>query len=184
MSPTPVEIRQRGRQLVGSFPYGAVATIADRGSVRKERFASRAFDFSVDSPDHEVNLLRGHSFDNPLASQQAGTLQLTSTAAALEFLAVLPEESEQTTWMRDTVLAVRSGLLRGISPGFRVPPASAVPDAEELVPEPGNPGVMIRQINAAVLFELSLVTRPTYQDTTVENRAAELDAARRPRVWL
>ena len=76
--------------------------------------------------------------------------------------------------MKDTVLAVRSGLIRGISPGFRVPPTSAVANAETLIPEAGNPGVFIRQINEAVLFELSLVTRPSYVESSVDVRSADL----------
>ena len=169
--PVELEYRQRGRLLSGGFRYGSTATLRDRGRVRKERFASRAFKFAVDSPDHDIDLLAGHSFDQPLASKLAGTLRLTETDDALEFSTTLPIEREQPSWMRDTVLAVRSGLARGISPGFRIPPASAVANAEELIPEPGNPGVLIRQINAAVLFELSLVTRPAYTDTVVEIRA-------------
>ena len=38
-----LELRQRGRRLSGRFPYGATATVSDRGTVRKERFAKRAF---------------------------------------------------------------------------------------------------------------------------------------------
>ena len=72
--------------------------------------------------------------------------------------------------MRDAVLSVQAGLVGGISPAFRVPPASAVPDAEVLEDEPGNPGVKIRRIRAAVLFELSLVTRPAYPNTEVDIR--------------
>ena len=58
----------------------------------------------------------------------------------------------------------------GISPGFRVAP---IEGAEILVPEPGNPGIMIREIREAVLFEISLVTRPAYPETTVSRREAE-----------
>ena len=60
----------------------------------------------------------------------------------------------------------------GISPGFSVPSSSAVPNAEELLPEPGGLGVFIRRIKEAVLFELSLVTRPAYQETEVDIRSA------------
>ena len=66
-----------------------------------------------------------------------------------------------------------AGLIRGISPGFRVPPKSAVPDAEKLIPEPGNPSVMIRSLSALVLNELSLVTRPAYEASTAELRAKD-----------
>ena len=74
----------------------------------------------------------------------------------------------------------------GLSPGFTVPPASAVPDAERLEDEPGNPGVQIRVIRAAVLREFSIVTAPAYPDAAVDLRAEHFgrEPARRRRVWL
>lgn len=171
--PLELEYRQRGRHLLGSFQYGSLGTIRDRGRVRKESFAPRAFRFAVESEEHDINLLRGHSFDSPLASKRAGTLALEDTEEALSFDAELPPEANWPSWMSDTVLAVRSGLIRGISPGFRIPPASVVPNAEELIPEPGNPGVLIRRVNEAVLYELSLVTRPVFQDSEIEARQDE-----------
>ena len=169
-----LEYRAPGRVLAGTFPYGKLATISDRGTRRKESIAARAFKFAVDDDAHEIDLLRGHSFDSPLASKRSGTLELEDRADGLAFEATLPPEARQPTWMRDTVLAVRSGLIRGVSPGFRVPPTSAVSNAETLIPEPGNPGVFIRQINQAVLYELSLVTRPSYAESSVDIRSAGL----------
>ena len=142
-----LEYRQRGRILAGSFPYAKFATVSDRGRRRKESIAPRAFRYAVDDDLHEIDRLRGHDFDSPLGSKQSGTLDLDDTVEGLSFEARLPTEARQPTWMRDTVLAVRSGLIRGISPGFRVPPTSAVSNAETLIPEPGSPGVFIRQIN-------------------------------------
>ena len=59
------------------------------------------------------------------------------------------------------VKAVQGGQLRGISPGFQV----GAKGRERLVPEPGNPGVMISEIQDATVFEYSLVARPTYAGT-------------------
>lgn len=187
-----IEVRRRsGRRprLRGSFPYGKLATVRNRGRVRKERIASRAFSYAIEAEDREINLLFGHSFGAPLASKQAGSLVVRDGARAVRFDATLPVEAEQPTWMRDAVKAVEAGLVGGISPGFIVPPKSVVPDAERFVPEPGNESVAIREINAAVLLELSLVTRPAYRETTVEARAwRELAGdpvpVRRPRIWL
>ena len=177
-----LEYRQRGRHLSGSFPYGSTATIADRGRRRKERFNPGAFRFAVESNDHDIDLLLGHSFDQPLGSKRAGNVVFTDTAAALRFEAELPPESQWPTWMRDAVLAVRGGLARGVSPGFVIPPSSAVQNAVREIPEPGNPGVTIREINEAVLYELSIVTRPAYPDTRIEARSgADPEAALR---WL
>ena len=103
----------------------------------------------------------------------------------LEFAAELPAEGDQPTYMQDVLKELQAGLVGGISPGFRVPPADVVPDAEKLEPEAGNPGVMVRVIRAAVLFELSLVTRPAYQDTKVDLRhQADPAPAQRRRLWL
>ena len=172
--PVELETRQRGggRRLRGRFPYNSTATLRDRGRIRKERFGRRAFRFTVDG-DGEVNLLRGHSFDSPLASRGAGTLELIDTDEALEFRATFPPVAQQPTWMRDSVLAVEGGLLVGVSPGFTVPPADVVPNAVELIPEPGNEEVEIMQINEARLYELSLVSRPAYGDTTLDIRSWE-----------
>ena len=77
------------------------------------------------------------------------------------------------------------GLSVGLSPGFNVPPPDVVPGAEELVPEPGNPDVLIRIIHAAVLFELSIVTRPAYPESFVDLRSADFRVhTGRPRVWV
>ena len=43
--------------------------LADRGKVRKERIMPGAFDFTLDDPSLEVNLLFGHDFNMPLASR-------------------------------------------------------------------------------------------------------------------
>ena len=186
-----LELRQRGggRSLRGRFPYDRRATVRDRGRVRKEMFRARAFAFAVEDEAREIHLLSGHSFDRPLASKRGGTLKLEDRDDGLAFEADLPEEAAQPSWMRDTVMALQAGLVGGISPGFAVPPASAVANAEELIPEPGNPGVQIRVINQAVLHELSLVTRPAYPETEIDLRGlSDPNAGRgahyRRRPWL
>ena len=169
--PVDLEIRQRGRHLVGSSPYSKLATMASQGRVRKERFSPRAFAFAINDESREINLLADHRFGRPLASRQGGTLSIEDRVEGVFFDATLPVESKQPTWMKDAVLSVRGGLTWGISPGFNVPPRSVVPNAERLIPEPGNPAVQIREISHAVLFELSLVSRPQYLGTEIDVRA-------------
>ena len=173
--PVKLEMRQEGRNpvLSGSFPYGIghMATIANTGRVRKEFFHDQSFVFSLEDLDFDISLLSGHSFDRPLASKLAGTLAFTNSREKLDFEATLPEEDEQPTWVRDTVLAVRAGLIGGVSPGFHIPPKSVVPNAETFIPEPGNPSVSIRQLNSVIVPEFSLVTRAAYKDTLVSLRS-------------
>ena len=188
-----LEIRQDGRKLFGRFPYETLATTSDRLRTRKETFSAGAFRFSVEEARAKrarIDLLEGHSFNRPLANTLDDSVEFSEIrnergGLDLVFEATLPVEAEQPAYMRDAVLKIRNGLARGISPGFRVPPRAVVANAEELIPEPGNPSVNIRRINQAVLFEMSVVTRGAYGEASVENRMAEmgLSAARR-RVWL
>ncbi len=171
-----LEVRREGKapQIRGRFPYGGLAVIADRGAVRKERIMRGAFDFTLDDDDLEVNLLFGHSFDKPLASRKNGSLILQDTEDALTFTATIDPALEDVTHVRDALAMLASGLVTGISPGFRVPPKETVPNNERLDPEPGNPGVFIRTLMALVLYELSLVTRPAYSASQAELRTLQL----------
>jgi len=167
-----LEVRRDGKRPVirGKFPCGSLAVIADRGKVRKERIMPGAFNFARED-DREVNLLMGHDFDKPLASRSAGMLTFADTPDEFVFDATIASEIEDVSHVRDALSLLASGLVRGVSPGFRVPPASSVPGAERLDEEPGNPGVFIRTILALVLYEISLVTRPAYPSTEAELRA-------------
>ena len=217
-----LEIRAKGgrRSLRGSFPYSPgpgrrMATVRDRGKVRKERIEGDAFGWqmrefaklqkqmaelieaSVDQARIEllrqelerrnVHILAGHDFGKPLGDLKNGTATVTSTREAVDFEVDLPDDADMPSWMADTVKAVRTGRAGGISPGFRVPPATVVADAEGLEPEPGNPAVQVRVIRQAVLHELSIVTRPAYSETDVDLRAWEAPeprTGRRTPRWL
>ena len=180
-----LEIRQsgRGRVLFGRFPYRSTAVVSDRGRTRKETFEPRAFDFAVRDTQREISVLSGHDFNRPIGSRLNGSAVFVDADDALTFEVSLPDESRQPSWVRDTVLAIDAGLARGVSPGFVIPPRHVVPNAERLEPEPGNPGVDIRVISAAVLREMSIVTRPAYGDAEAELRAEFPEIPRR-RIWL
>ena len=205
-----LEIRARGsgRVLSGRFPYGRTATVRAGGRVRKERFAANSLAWQVrefeklqaqaakavgDVVDEALAdalerrntfLLIGHSYDRSLADMISGTLTVKHTAQAVELEAALPDPDKMPSWVRDAVLGVEGGQLRGISPGFQVPAKGG----ERLIPEPGNPGVSIREITDAVAFEYSLVARPAYSGTDVDARAEDQKrhggAFGRRRVWL
>ena len=185
------EIRQRGgaRILAGIFPYGKAGVMSNRGRVRKESFKSRAFKFAIeDEPNRRIDLLIGHDFGKPVASRQAGSLVVNDTPDAVRFEATLPDADATPSWVLDVEKSIENGLMTGVSPGFVVPPLSVVRNAETLLDEPGNPGVQIRQINHAVLRELSIVTNPSYEDSLIELRSeSEQDDEQLERlrtIWL
>ena len=91
----PLELRQVGNVLTGTFPYGKLAVIASTGRVRKERFEARAFAFAVASAVREVHLLVGHDYNKPLARKLNGSLILNDSDEALEFRATLPPEADR-----------------------------------------------------------------------------------------
>jgi len=185
-----LELRRAGDgsvQLSGRFPYGKPAVLSDGGRTgrpKKEVIAPGAFSYRVEMPTEDIHLLVGHSYDHPLASKATNTLSLRDTAAALLFTAVITREMQQVSWVADILTAIAAGLAVGISPGFRIPPERAVPDAEEIEEEDDNPEngehrAIIRTIKSALLYELSVVTRPAYPEAQVELRDWTL-AARMP----
>lgn len=129
-----------------------------------------------------THLLVGHSYDRAIADTMTGNLALEYSDDAVRFAATLPDEADMPSWVRDAVLAVRGGQLRGVSPGFSV----SEKGAQRLIPEPGNPGVAIREIEDAAVFEYSLVARPAYSGTNLDARADDMtgDSFRRRRRWL
>ncbi len=130
------------------------------------------FSFAVEDLTRDVHLLIGHSFDRPLASRSARTLILSDGDDALDFEAILTPDILRTTWAQDFVAAFAAGLIGGVSPGFRVAPADVVPKPEETTDEdPAQGDALIRTIFAAILFELSMVTRPAYPATRADLRA-------------
>lgn len=174
-----LELRAAGdgsRRLKGRFPYKKRAVLDAGGKGRrpkKEEFAPKAFSFAVDDPDRDIHLLVGHTFDKPLASKAAKTLILTDTAEALTFEAILTPEIQRTSWVQDFMNAFLAGLIIGISPGFRVPDIEGAEETTEEDPSLGD--ALIRTIFAAVLFELSMVTRPAYGETEADLRQFQWD---------
>lgn len=172
-----LELRKRASgamALRGRFPYGKAAVLSDggrKGRPRKEVIAPRAFAYRVNKPEEDIHLLVGHSYDRPLASKSAGTLSFTDTDEALIFDAELTPEVQRTTWAQDFLAAFAAGLIMGLSPGFRIPPERAVEEAERIEEEDPEEGMaLIRTIFAALLYEISLVTRPAYPETQIEAR--------------
>ena len=144
-----------GARLTGRFPYGVPAEI---GRGRVEVIASRAFAARIEAGE-DVHLLSGHDFEKPLASRAAGTLDLRDGDDALVIEATI---SADTTWARDFLAAHDAGLIKGLSPGFRV-----TPNGERIEARGGE---VRRTITAADLFEVSTVTRPAYGEAQITAR--------------
>ncbi len=179
-APVPASLTLRresdgSRVVSGRFPYNSAATLSDGGQSgrpQKERFAPRAFRYRVERPTEDIHLLFGHDFGKPLASKRSGTLQLNDTDAALEFEARIAPEVADTTHGRDVLALISAGLAVGLSPGFRIPPKRVSPNAESVAEEDPRLGnAIIRTIHDALLYELSIVTRPAYDETQVEARS-------------
>jgi uncharacterized protein len=145
-----------GVRVSGRFPY---ATDTELAPGRFERIEARAFAGRIEAGE-DIHLLAGHDYGKPLASRHAGTLEIRDTPEALEIEANL---SAATSWAADFLAAHRAGLIRGLSPGFRVPAGG------ERIERRGD-GVL-RRIERAELFEFSAVTRPAYPAAQIEARA-------------
>jgi len=126
-----------------------------------------------------THFLVGHSYDRPLGDMLTGNLDVRHTPEAVYLELQLPEPADRPSWVEDAVRSVRSGVMKGISPGFSV----GANGRERLTPEPGNPGVFIRDIEDATVFEYSLVSRPAYPTTRAEARDLA-GATPRRRIWL
>lgn len=142
-------------RLSGRFPYGVAADLAPG---RREVFQAGSLE-----PRENVYLLSQHRFETPLASTAAGSLDLRSEPDGLHFDARLTPDVTGTTHARDALALIRSGLAVGLSPGFRVV------DGGERVER--RAGGLLRTISRAVLHELSIVTRPAYDQAMVEARS-------------
>ena len=181
------EVRQSGRGLGGRFSYNVPTVLRNRGRKRKQTVRPGAFRFAIQDETREINLLLGRDYDKPLASKQAGTLNLIDTPEGLEFAVdALPD----TSYVRDFRAGLSSGaFVAGVAALYAIPPLAVVPGATELIPDPDNPDVDIEVVNQAVLTALAVVTRPPRGNPgEVSERAAEAALVagkqRRRRVWL
>ncbi|MBZ9710541.1 HK97 family phage prohead protease [Mesorhizobium sp. ESP7-2] len=155
--PIAFEVRAEGgaTRLSGRFPYMAETTLGDG---RRETFAAKAFRSRIDAGEN-IFLLAGHDQEKPLASTEAGSLTLRDDADALHIEArVVPS----TTWANDALAALASGLTKGLSPGFRVPSGGDMVTRSD--------GSLLRTVNRADLFEISMVTRGAYGQAQIAAR--------------
>lgn len=103
-------------------------------------------------------MLMGREYSMPIGSKLAGSLKLRDTSAALIFQV---DQLPDTSYVRDFRANLAAGsAVYGVDALYRIPPPNVVPNALELIPEPGNPGVEIEVVNQALLTALAIVSRP------------------------
>ena len=202
-----VEVRRRGRGLSGEYRYDRDKVTRDRGRRRKVRVRPGAFSWQLEEfaklqeelqesiaeaiegaaaeavrdQAREIQLLAGRSYDQPLASLRTGTLKLEDTDDALRFeVDTLPA----TSYATDLRAGMDSGAADyGVDLLYSIPPADVVPNAVEIVTEPGT-GVEVEVVNRGVLQAIAVVSRaPRGNGGRVEKRRA-VTPARRSRLWL
>lgn len=133
----------------------------------RERIAPKSFARSLRSAK-DVRLLYEHSDANLLARTSAGNLRLRDTDEGLLFDADLPD----TTLANDLYEQIRSGNVRGMSFGFVVNQDSFAPEFDE--DENGDEideRCQVRTVHDADLIELSAVSQPCYEQSTVLARS-------------
>lgn len=116
-----------------------------------ERIGRSAFDSTL--REHDQRLLAGHDHAQLLGRRKADTLRLWTTRDGLHFEATLPD----TTLARDSMAPIGDEILCGVSIGFTEVEDRLVNEA----------GWAIRQIEGLQLLEISLVTWPAYEATSV-----------------
>lgn len=207
--PASLEIRADSREISGRVGYLEKGMLS-RGNARGENerplgevVRPKAFEFSLrqaedKATDDDIFLQAAHDQARPLASVSSGSLRFKDTVKALTFTASVVNTREGD----DTLELIDSGIATGISVGFALPPRRRVANAVEMTREPTEidgvkfdpvpdvPGADIRIINEALLFELSVVTRPVFRKNRAELRAqgylwdVPAMAKKRRYIWL
>ena len=190
------EVRARRSGLSGVFNYGRDRTVKDRGKRRKSRVNAGAFSWQMREFEalqaelakdigeaaqagikdrmREVQLLAGPDYSKPLASLKSGTLKLRDGPDGLEFDA---PKLPATTYARDLQAGMSAKSADyGVDVLYKIPPRDVVPDAFEIIPEPGNPGVEIEVVKQATLQAIAIVSRAP--------RGNPGQVKRRARLWL
>lgn len=120
----------------------------------REKIERGAFAGSMDG---DIRALWNHDPSMPIGRTTAGTLTLAEDAHGLRVEITPPN----TSWGRDAIEAIRTGLVNQMSFGFDVLADDWDQDDE---------GMLIRTLKKVRLWEVSPVTFPAYPQTTVSAR--------------
>jgi len=154
-----VEFRDNDREVSGyAILFNEPSVTLGGSNGFQEIISKRALD-NVDLKD--VYLLNQHKSDEVLGSTKSETMQLTVTDKGLHFRAQLPN----TTLGRDTYELVKRGDLKSMSFGMKVSKDSWNMNK---IPE-------VRTVDSiSNLAEVSLVTFPAYEQSSVSTRSREV----------
>ena len=159
------ELEERAKQVKAAYKYGQTETVGDQGRNRKRRIKPGAFKVSIDDPEQEITLSIGRNVAShaAIASKMAKTLLFKDTADGLEMTVKNPPDTQA---MRDLEAQAAAGMEIKVTPLFRELDGEYVD-----LPEPGNPGVKIREYSAVKLYGLALAVRqPKGAESSVEVR--------------
>lgn len=149
-----------GRKLAG---YAAVFnTEAVIGGAWREEVAPGAYAKTVS--EHDIRALWNHDPNVVLGRNKAGTLRLWEDAHGLN-VEIAPPDNE---WGRPVLEAVKRGDVTGMSIAFR-----AVKQ-EWVHPPEGSRELPKRTIREAKLYEVSPVTFPAFENTTIGVRSHDI----------
>lgn len=132
------------------------------GDFFREVVDRSAFTEALSRPD-DVRALINHDPSQILGRTEAGTLRLSVDERGLRYEVDLPD----TSYARDLAASVARGDVSQSSFGFRV--------TEESWERPKTPTELpLRRIRAVELYDVSPVTYPAYDTTSVSTRARDL----------
>ena len=152
---------QRAAGVQATYRYDQTETISDTGRNRKRRIRPNAFRNSLDDPAQEITLQLGRDPSKTIGSKLAGTLVLEDNPVLL--LAKVLAVPAITAYV-DFKEQIAAGMVAHIVPQVR-----EVRGAYIDIPEPGNPGVTIREYDSLKLHALSLQLRePKGAESTVD----------------
>jgi HK97 family phage prohead protease len=156
--PQRFELRknQDGTRTLSGYAVIFNSLSSDLGGFR-EKISPGTFTQSlIDHPD--VLILNQHDAGQPLARVSAGAV-VRQDNKGVYFSCKLPD----TTSARDLAALMDSGIVSQMSFGFSVPDGG---DDWQLVD-----GMVIRTVNVAALYEISLVTEPAYESSYANLRS-------------
>lgn len=152
----------RAEENEGKRILSGYATVFDRETVIGNWFREviRAGAFSKTITEFDQAALWNHDSGKPLARRSQGTLTLVEDEKGLRFTMEIGDQS----WARDAFESIKRGDVQGMSFGFQIIKARWTMNQDETKPEELD----LREVLEVKLYEISPVTFPQYEGTSVK----------------